>query len=88
MPLTEKEIQVFEQTADLWNSFGNLPVLHPDDLNDFKFHLHGIQNIILSRSAFREINKPEIVDIKQKEVLGDPDPVFYSYQHFTDYYGF
>lgn len=57
MPLTEKEIKVAEQAGELWNSFMELPIQHPDDRNEFRFHIHALQNIILYRSASREMNK-------------------------------
>ena len=57
--ITEQEHKVIEISADLWNEFRLLPELHADDTRDFRFHIHAIQNIILSRSAYREIH-PEI----------------------------
>lgn len=35
-----------ELTKDLWNSFRQIDPVSNDDLNDFRFHLHALQNII------------------------------------------
>lgn len=56
--MTEQEKEIIKATADLWNSFIKLPVIHPDDNNDFRFHLHALQNMIFSRSAI--INQKDI----------------------------
>jgi hypothetical protein len=55
MPLTEDEIKVLEQSGDLWNSFLELPIMHPDDRHEFSLHIHAVQNMLLSRSAYREM---------------------------------
>ena len=38
-------------TADLWNSFLDIPEneKHPDDTNDFRHHLHALQNILYTQ---------------------------------------
>lgn len=57
MPVTDKEKEVMEITVKLWNEFMQLEEFHPDDINDFRFHLHSLQNIILMRSAYRELKQ-------------------------------
>lgn len=63
--VTSNEKKVMDITADLSNEFKKLPQLHPDDIKDFNFHLHAIQNIILCRSAYRVLNN---IDTPKEEV--------------------
>lgn len=58
MPITENELNVMESSAILLDSFLSLPA-HSDDVNEFRFHIHAIQNIILRRSAYRIMNNIE-----------------------------
>jgi len=53
MQLEEKESVVLANTVTLWNSFLECDSLHPDDVNDFRFHIHALQNLILSRPMMR-----------------------------------
>lgn len=63
--MTKEELKLFEKTGDLFIEYKKLPELHPDDLIDFKFHIHALQNIILSRQAFAEykLANPKPVNI-------------------------
>lgn len=45
----EKEQDALRLTVDLWNKCLELPVMHEDDNNDIRFHLHAIQNILYAR---------------------------------------
>lgn len=54
--VTEQEMMVMNKSAELWNEFLKLEKIHPHDIPDFQFHLHALQNIILSRSGYRELN--------------------------------
>lgn len=47
--MTKQENKVLKASAELWNQFLKLPVQYKDDQNDFRFHLHALQNIILAR---------------------------------------
>jgi hypothetical protein len=47
--LNALEIEALEKSKDLWNALVLLEKKHPDDLNDLRFHIHAIQNIILAR---------------------------------------
>jgi hypothetical protein len=51
--MDEAEKRVLDLSGDLWNRFLQLPVQHPDDQNEFRHHLHALQNIILARPAHR-----------------------------------
>lgn len=54
-----KERAVLNITADLWNAFLELKVMHNDDQEDFRFHLHALQNIIYSRIGYHVLNAKE-----------------------------
>ncbi len=56
--MNEDEKRAIEASAELWNAFVKLEKYHPDDIQDVKFHIHAIQNIIMSRVAVR--NNPDI----------------------------
>lgn len=58
--MTTDEIKVLDLTKETWNAFLQLPEQHEDDNDDFRFHIHALQNIILAREGVRkmeEINK-------------------------------
>jgi hypothetical protein len=42
-------MQVLKASADLWNMFVKLEVMHPDEKLDFKNAIHQIQNIMACR---------------------------------------
>ena len=54
--LTDNEQNVLNSLGDVWNSFLELPIEHPDDLNDFKYGIHLLQRQIMCRPIRREIN--------------------------------
>jgi len=49
--MKDKQDISLEKTAELWNSFLNIPKdeIHPDDTNDVRFHIHAIQNILFTQ---------------------------------------
>jgi hypothetical protein len=49
--LMSKQDKTLKISADLWNSFLEITKeeIHPDDTNDFRFHLHAIQNILYTQ---------------------------------------
>ncbi len=53
---TDEELEVLAKTSDVANSFYDLPSMHPNDLNDFRFHINALQNIILARAGQRTYN--------------------------------
>lgn len=57
--ITTEEKDVLDITVDIFNKFQIMPQLHPDDLTDFKYHVHAIQNLILCRSAYRVLHNLE-----------------------------
>lgn len=55
--ITDEELEVLGKTSDVLNNFNELPSMHPDDLNDFRFHINALQNIILARAGQRVYNQ-------------------------------
>lgn len=55
--MTEQEKKVLNMTADLWNEFLKLESMHPTDQQDYCFHVHALQNIILSREGLRSLKE-------------------------------
>lgn len=51
--MTPQELKVLELTKGTWNAFLELSEMHPDDQNDFRRHVHALQNIILARGGQR-----------------------------------
>lgn len=52
--MTDQENKVLDLSAQLWNEFVKLPVMHADDNNDFRFHIHALQNMIYAREGVRK----------------------------------
>lgn len=52
--MTNQEKKVLDASVELWNEFCELPKEHPDDENEFRFHVHAIQNMIFARQTIRE----------------------------------
>ena len=53
--MSEDEKKVLNISSELWNSFLMLEEIHGDYISEFRFHIHALQNIILSRSVLREL---------------------------------
>lgn len=51
--LTEQEKEILSKTADIWNSFLELPDFHPSDRQEMARDIHNIQNRIMARLAQR-----------------------------------
>jgi hypothetical protein len=54
--MTENELKVLGLTKDAWSVFNQLPIQHPDDQNEFRFHIHALQNMIFAREGIRKMN--------------------------------
>lgn len=61
--MNDEEKKVITASAELWNAFLKLEKYHPDDVHDILFHIHAIQNIVMSREAVR--NNPELFPIRK-----------------------
>lgn len=51
--MTKEEKQIFEKLGEVWNEYRSLPEEHQSDMKEVEFHIHAIQNIILSRPTLR-----------------------------------
>jgi hypothetical protein len=51
--LTEKEIKIISLLGDAWREYINLEEFHPDDISDFRYHIHRLQDLISQRLAVR-----------------------------------
>jgi hypothetical protein len=47
----KKQDIALKKTAELWNAFMDIPLteVHSDDTNDFRHHLHALQNILYAQ---------------------------------------
>jgi len=52
--MNREEKKAMELSAELWNQFRQLPELHQDDIHEFRFHIHAIQNMIMARPEQRK----------------------------------
>lgn len=54
----DSQDKVLDKSRELWNEFMSIPEneLHPDDTNDFIFHLHALQNIMYTQK-YKKIEK-------------------------------
>ena len=51
--LTDKEKSVLQNLAQAWNEFLELPVQHEDDVDEFRLHIHALENAIACRLVGR-----------------------------------
>ena len=47
--LTEQEMELIIQTREIWNNFLELPQIHPDHNQEFRYAVHNLQRIIMCR---------------------------------------
>ena len=47
--LTDEELELIEKLADVWNTFVELPVVHPDHNEEFRYGIHQLQRIVMCR---------------------------------------
>jgi hypothetical protein len=52
-----QEIKVLNLTAELWNSYTELPELHPMDKQEFCLKIHDIQRCILARPTLAKLTE-------------------------------
>ena len=63
--LNEQEMKVLDHLRDAVNVFLFLPESHPADEPEFIIHIHGLQNIVMSRPAmerFIELDEEKYPD--------------------------
>lgn len=76
--ITEKEYKCIELTKDLFNEFIKLPIEHKADCGDFTYHIHALQNIILSRCGLRELREKEGWTFKNEHGITSEDVIYNS----------
>jgi hypothetical protein len=54
--LTDAERQLAEMLGKAFSLFVQLPVVHDDDMSEFRSAIHQCQNIVLARPAVESLN--------------------------------
>lgn len=53
--LTEKESAALLKTVQLWEAILQLKNEHPDFIQEARFHIHALQNMIAARPILRKL---------------------------------
>jgi len=61
--LTHEEINLACKLGECATAFSRLEQLHPSDGEEFVFHIHALQNIVVARAAVRAY--PEVFRVKK-----------------------
>lgn len=66
----DSQDKVLDKSRELWDEFMNIPKneLHPDDTNDFRFHLHALQNIMYAQKYLK--TKATTFEINGNDLIG------------------
>lgn len=51
--LNQTELAALDKLVDCFNILNSIPSQHENDMPDIVFHIHAIQNIVMSRAAVR-----------------------------------
>lgn len=57
--LTSEENRLLDGLGDMVEDFFELDPAHPCDYEEFAFHIHALQNILLARPATEFVNSEE-----------------------------
>lgn len=60
--LTEAEVKIVEMIGEVWNEYLPISEYEPfneDSINDFRFHIHSLQRMVLSRPGIRQLKSIE-----------------------------
>lgn len=52
--MTEQEQAVMQKLAEAWNEFLKMEQCHTDEVNDFRFHVHALQAMVLARPKINQ----------------------------------
>lgn len=60
--MTTPEAMILHMLGEVWNKFCNLPQTHAegghkDDVGDFRFHLHALENLVAARTGFAQFRQ-------------------------------
>jgi hypothetical protein len=58
LAMTPEEQRVLDHLAQAWNAYLALPVVHTDDMAEFRQAIHAAQNIVLARPSVRSSRQP------------------------------
>lgn len=67
MGLTNKELDVLDKLSEAFSEFARLPILHSEDINEFRRSVHAAQTIVLSRPGMRELQQFTMMQEPKKE---------------------
>lgn len=67
--LTEKEKRLFNALGDDFVLFCELLEVHPSDKPEFAFHIHALQNIVLSRPTLAAIKEESLSEKSETNKL-------------------
>lgn len=64
----DRQDKVLDKSRELWDEFMSIPEkqMHPDDVNDFRHHLHALQNIMYDQKYLKE--RQIVFEIKQEDL--------------------
>ena len=54
--MTDNEREIIDLLVETWNKFLELPVEHPDQVTEFRYGIHNLQNQVGSRAVWRTIS--------------------------------
>lgn len=63
-PFTKEEKECLDLLAQAWNAWLQLPVIHVSAEQDFPFHIHALQDMLMARVCARDY--PDYFNIKNK----------------------
>jgi hypothetical protein len=55
--MSSEEIVLMDSLGDAFEKFKELDEVHPSDRQEFAFHIHALQNIVLSREGLTEYRR-------------------------------
>lgn len=59
------EMAVLDRLDEVWTAYLKLPQQvadggHPEDVDDFRYHFHRLQDLVVARSGYRELRKGKL----------------------------
>lgn len=59
--MSTSQDKCLELTVELWNEFQTIENKHPDDNNEFRLHIHAIQNILYTHKYKMEVKGSDLI---------------------------
>lgn len=65
-----KQKEILEMTEGVWNKFLEIPEdeKHSDDTNDFRFHIHALQNILFAQE-YKKKDDSVVFELKGSDLI-------------------